>query len=135
MAQGPRTFRELAVWRLAMATAIECYRLTDTFPSQERYGLTSQLRRAVVSIPANLAEGHNRRSRRAYLNHVNIALGSQAEAETLLELARRLSFISLADCAGVTDQLGQIGRMLHALSTALANIRDSNANDRASHAT
>jgi four helix bundle protein len=119
MPDGPRSYRELDVWKLALRTAIECYRLTELFPATERFGLTAQLRRAAVSISANLAEGHNRRSRRAYLNHVNIALGSQAEAETLLELALRLSMVDQQQTAPVVRALAQIGRMLHALSRAL----------------
>ena len=67
------SFRDLKVWRLAMEVAVECYALTQTFPPEERYGLRRELRRSAVSIPSNIAEGHNRRGRRAYLNHINIA--------------------------------------------------------------
>ena len=73
-----KTFRELDVWNCSMSLVLLCYRLSESFPRSEQFGLTAQLRRAAASVPANIAEGHNRRSQRAYLNHVNIALGSQA---------------------------------------------------------
>ena len=84
------TFRELEVWNLSMEQTTCVYRLTERFPRSEQFGLTAQMRRCAVSIPANIAEGHNRRSRRAYLNHVAIALGSLAELDTLVELVGSL---------------------------------------------
>src|SRR6476619_2545138 len=88
-----RSYRDLEVWRVSMELAAGIYRLTERMPVHERYGLTSQIRRAATSIPANLAEGHSRPAQ-AYRNHVNIAIGSQAELETLLELASQLKFVS-----------------------------------------
>ena len=114
-----RTFRELDVWNASMALAILCYRLTNAFPPDERYGLTSQVRRASSSLAANIAEGHNRRSRRAYLNHVNIALGSQAELDTLLEIAMRLDYLQPADFGELRAALDRTGRLLHGLSRSL----------------
>ena len=70
-----------------------CYKATASFPKSELYGLTAQLRRACVSIPSNIAEGHGRRSTKAYMNHVSIAIGSQAEFTTCLELGARLGFL------------------------------------------
>ena len=70
-----------------------CYKTTAAFPRAELYGLTSQLRRAAVSIPSNVAEGHGRRTTKAYLNHVSIAIGSHAELATCIELAGRLDFL------------------------------------------
>jgi four helix bundle protein len=77
-----RSYRDLEAWQRAMLLVLEAYRVSEGFPRSERFGLTHQLRRAVVSVPSNIAEGHSRRARQAYINHVNIALGSLAEFET-----------------------------------------------------
>jgi four helix bundle protein len=97
-----------------------CYELTKTFPPSELFGLTSQLRRAVVSIPTNVAEGHSRRSRQAYAHHISIAIGSQAEVETLLELASRLKLAQGATFDGTVSQARSVGRLLYGLHRALA---------------
>ena len=76
-----------------MDLAEYCYKATASFPKSELYGLTGQLRRASVSIPSNVAEGHGRRTTKAYLNHVSIAIGSQAEFATCIELAARFGFL------------------------------------------
>jgi four helix bundle protein len=83
----PFTYRDLVVWKLGMDLVERCYKATASFPKSELYGLTAQLRRACVSIPSNIAEGHGTRSTKAYMNHVSIAIGSQAELTTCLELA------------------------------------------------
>lgn len=95
-----------------------CYRVTASFPKGEMYGLTSQLRRAAVSIPSNVAEGYCRRNTKVYANHVSIALGSHAEVETCIELARRLGFI--ADEEGELEQTTvSVGRLLSGLFRSL----------------
>jgi S23 ribosomal protein. len=121
------SYRELEVWNVGMALARACYALTDLMPKDERYGLTSQIRRAAISIPANIAEGHNRRSRRAYRYHVSVALGSQAELGTLLELAGDLRCTAPAALADVQPILGRVGMMLHALVRALERENDEPA--------
>ena len=83
-----QSFRQLEVWQVSMELATAVYAVSEMLPSAERFGLTSQLRRAAASIPANLAEGHGRTTR-AYAYHVGVAGGSQAELDTLLELAMR----------------------------------------------
>ena len=83
--QSIRSYRDLEVWRKAMELAQGCYELTAEFPKREIYGLASQIRRAAVSIASNIAEGHSRRTRQAYLNHLSIALGSQSEVETQID--------------------------------------------------
>ena len=115
------SYRELLVWQKAMTLAERCYSLTDSFPKEERYGLSSQIRRSAVSIPSNLAEGHNRRSRNAFTNHVSIALGSQAELETQLVLAVRLRLVSESVAAPMIELASEVGRMLHGLSGSLEN--------------
>jgi four helix bundle protein len=115
-----KSYRDLEVWQKAMQLAELCYRWTDQFPKRELYALASQIQRAAVSIASNVAEGHSRRSRQAYLNHLSIAMGSQSEVETQIELASRLGMISIEDDAHeILALAGQVGRMLHALIAAL----------------
>lgn len=102
-----------------MALAAECYRFTAALPIEERYGLTAQIRRAAVSIPSNLAEGHNRRSRQAFANHVSIALGSQAEVETQIRLCVILHYASESNTMPVLQLAAEVGRLLHGLVRSL----------------
>jgi four helix bundle protein len=97
----------------------ECYTATRTFPREELYGLTSQLRRAAVSIPSNVAEGYCRRKKKPYLNHVSIALGSHAELETCLEIASRLKYLNDPTFESLDRRLASVGRLLHALHQSL----------------
>ena len=85
--QTTESFRGLKVWRASMDLVEEVYRATGRFPTAERFGLTAQLRRASVSIPSNIGEGKRRKRQRAFLHHLDIALGSQAEVEVQLEIA------------------------------------------------
>ena len=87
------TYRDLDVSKQGMDLVEAAYKSTESFPKSEQLGLTSQMRRAAISIPANIAEGHSRRTTRAYLNHVSVAIGSQAELETHIELSQRLGYI------------------------------------------
>jgi four helix bundle protein len=114
------TYRDLDAWKQGMALVEECYRLTGSFPTDERYGLTSQLRRAAVSIPSNIAEGHCRRTTGAYANHVSIALGSHGEFETCVELARRPGLLKTTEAAQLTEAAGSVGRLLSGLHRSLA---------------
>ena len=114
-----KSFRDLEVWQVSMEVVEACYLVTRLLPVEERYGLTQQARRAAVSIPANLAEGHNRRLQKPYRNHVNIALGSQAELETLLELASRLGFIPEASLTLLNVKVQRVGQMLQGLHRSL----------------
>ena len=115
------TFRDLEAWQQGMELVERCYDLTRSFPRSELYGLAGQLRRAAVSIPANLAEGHGRRSTRAFLNHVSIAIGSHAEAATCIELARRLGFMNGVAADEVVERSNTVGRLLYGLYSALAS--------------
>ena len=116
------SYRDLIVWQRGMQLAEDVYRLTRSYPRDEQFGLTSQTRRAAVSVPANVAEGHGRGTRGSYASFLRVARGSLRELETHLLLARRLG---IADAAAVDAALGdadEIGRMLHAL---IARLRDS----------
>lgn len=112
------SFRDLEVWQLGMELVIDVYRATEAFPATERYGLSSQMHRAAVSIPSNIAEGHARRDG-AYLNHVRIALGSQAELGTEIEAATRLGFLDADRAKSLLNQVDRIRQMLHGLRRSL----------------
>jgi four helix bundle protein len=97
-----------------------CYGVTRSFPRSELYGLASQLRRAAVSIPANVAEGHGLRSTKASRNHVSIAIGSHAEVTTCIELAGRLGFLNAAATDQLLERSNSVGRLLYGLYRAIA---------------
>src|SRR5579862_6272443 len=108
-------FRDLRVWQAGMEL-VECvYRVTATFPKQEIYGLTSQLRRSAVSIPANIAEGQSRQHLKEYLNFLSIAQGSVGESETEIEIAGRLNYIAPDAVDSLMTKLGALGRQIRAL--------------------
>ena len=112
-------YRELIVWQCGMELVERIYAFVRTLPADERFGLSSQLTRAAVSIPSNIAEGNSRRSVGAYLNHVSIAIGSQAEIETLLDVCRRLSLGDETLRTRCVDRATETGRLLHGLHAAL----------------
>jgi four helix bundle protein len=114
-----RSFKELRVWQGAMGLVEGVYSLSLAFPAEENYGLKSQIRRAAVSIPSNIAEGHTRASTREYLNHLSIAQASLAEVETQLEIAVRLRYLSLQQVDSAVTDIQTLGRQLHALRNAL----------------
>ncbi len=114
-----KSYRDLEVWQKAMDLVVGCYRMTEQFPKTELYGLTSQLQRAAVSIPANIAEGQGHSHTREFLNHLSVAYGSLMEVETHLEIAARLEYLDQAALNRLLDQTGEIGRMLNGLMQAL----------------
>ena len=114
-------YRDLVVWQLAMDLVVECYELTRAYPITERYGLVSQIRRAAISIPANIAEGRTRRSPKDFVRFIRIAEGSEAELETLIELSVRLDFLSAQDATGLLNSYAKLARMLSRLRERLAN--------------
>ncbi len=114
-----KSHRDLAVWQLGMDITERVYHLTRSFPREETYGLSSQIRRAAASIPANIAEGNARSSTKEYLRHLSVAVGSLAEAETFLELATRLDFGPPREINSLTGMLGEERRMLRGLQRSL----------------
>ena|SRR5215468_4494400 len=110
-----RGHRDLVAWQKAMDLTKQIYVLTNCFPKHELYGLTSQLRRAAVSVPSNLAEGAARNSRREFGYFVSTARGSLAEIETQIELAAFLEYISQGQAAQVFAAVNDIGRLLNGL--------------------
>jgi four helix bundle protein len=121
MSRMPATnsFRDLNVWREAMLLVEDIYRVTAHFPQDERFGITSQIRRAAVSIPSNIGEGGRRKRRKAHLNHLDIALGSQGEVDVQLEIAQRLAYIGDSDHQRIAARIDRIGRMLNGLIESL----------------
>jgi four helix bundle protein len=112
-------FTDLLVWQRAMDLVVEIYRITGAFPRTELYVLTSQTHRSAISIPSNIAEGFCRRSNPAYVNHLNIALGSEGELFTQLKVGERLGYVSAADLVKPLDDLSEIGRMINGLVHSL----------------
>lgn len=112
-------YRDLLVWQQSMSLAEEVYKVTGDFPKTEIYGLTSQLRRAAVSVPSNIAEGQARNSTGEYVQFLGVSKGSLAEVETQLEIACRLGWLSPADKERLLAQADEIGRMLAGLINKL----------------
>lgn len=114
-----RSHRDLLVWQDGMSLVLEVYRATRSFPKSEVYGITSQLQRAAVSVPANIAEGHGRNSLLEYRHHLHIARGSLAELDTLLMLAGGLDYLTPQQLEALTHRLHTVGRLLNGLLRAL----------------
>ena len=111
-----KTYRDLVAWQRAMDLVVEVYRVTAQFPREELYGLTSQLRRAAVSVPSNIAEGQGRGVGNEFGRHVRIAQGSLQEAETQLLIAQRLTYLpqtSLDPVMLIAEEVGRLTRGLH----------------------
>jgi four helix bundle protein len=107
-----RNYADLIAWQKAMDLATEVYRVSSRMPTDERFGLVSQLRRSAAAIPANIAEGQGRRSRGAFCNHLSIAHGSIRELETHIQLAGRLDQIVDSDCAELLARTAEVGRLV-----------------------
>jgi four helix bundle protein len=112
-------FTDLRVWQRSHAIAVRVYRLTRCFPDEERYGLVSQLRRAAVSVPANIAEGSKREPPLEYSRFLNISESSASESQALLLLARDLEFIAQDVADTLFAEYDEIAKMLNALRSKL----------------
>ncbi len=113
------SYRQLEVWQKAVTLVTEIYQITRSFPREELYGLTSQVRRAAVSIPANIAEGWGRNMTRDYVQFLRVARGSLLELETHLVIAKNLNFIEAITLQRSADQTQEINRMLNGLIRSL----------------
>lgn len=120
-----KSYRDLKVWQKAVDLAVDCYRLTGRFPRSEMYGLTSQIQRSAVSVPANIAEGHGRDHLGDYLHHLSTANGSLMELETHLLIAVRLTYLRSEDLKPVLLQTAEVGRMLNGLTSKLKSSKIS----------
>lgn len=114
-----RSHRDLAVWQLGMQIAEDVYTLSRDFPVEERFGLTSQLRRAAISIPANIAEGNARSTTKDYLRFLSVAVGSLAETETFLDLATRFGYGKQEQIDHIFTRVVEQRRMLRGLQRSL----------------
>lgn len=112
-------YRELHVWKLGKQIVVDVYRLTKRFPSDEQYGLISQMRRAAVSIPSNIAEGFYRYSKKEFKRFIMISLGSCAELETQVEIGQELGYVDLVEREKILGLLDHEVRMLKSLSIKL----------------
>ena len=119
-----RSYCELIAWQKAMDLVQVVYTATKGFPREEIYGLTSQLRRAAVSVPSNIAEGQGRKSTGEFLHHLSIAYGSLMEVETQLMIAERLGYLEKRDVAHKTELTAEVGRLINGLANSLSSKTD-----------
>ncbi|WP_395945736.1 four helix bundle protein [Brevundimonas sp.] len=118
-----QSHRDLKVWQIALDLTESLYRLSERWPKHELYGLTSQVRRAAVSVAANIAEGAGRKTTGEFIQFVGIARGSLAEVETLVILARRLDYIGEEVCHALMQDILELGRMISGLIQSLERKR------------
>jgi four helix bundle protein len=116
-----KSFRDLNIWQKGIDLVKDIYKETQNFPRQEIYGLTNQIRRAAISIPSNIAEGHIRQHRAEFRQFLSVALGSLAELETQIVTSRELNYISTEKSLNLIDQMGSIGKMIRDLIKKLNN--------------
>ena len=114
-----KSFRELRVWQKAMDLVESVYLITRQFPKHETYGLINQVRRAAVSVPSNIAEGHTREHLKEYLHHLSMAQASLAEVETQLEIATRLKYMLASQMTELSVEVNSLWKQLYALRNAL----------------
>ena len=114
-----KNYSDLIAWQKAMSLAEAVYAVTGNMPSEERFGLAAQMRRAAVSVPANIAEGEGRHTRGEFGNQLSVAHGSVRELETHVILAQRLCFVPQNVAEELLNQLGEVGRLLRGLSRSL----------------
>ena len=112
---GIKTYRDLDIWKKGIRLVKDVYKLTEKFPKQEMYGLVSQMRRAAVSIPSNIAEGFRRYHNKEYKQFLYISSGSCAELETQITIAKELKYIQENEEAILLERLDHIGRMISSL--------------------
>lgn len=113
------THKELHVWQKAIGLVVEIYKITEKFPREEIYGITSQMRRAAVTIPSNIAEGYHRNYIKEYIQFLYVSKGSAAELETLVDLSDRLNFMDKTQLKGINFLLEEILKMLTSLISKL----------------
>jgi four helix bundle protein len=114
-----RNYKDLQVWQKSRQLVSAGYQITQTFSKEEQFGLASQLRRALISIPSNIAEGHSRHSTKDYVNFLSIAIGSLAEVETQFILACDLRYANESEMQQIYAQIFELQKMLHAIRKKL----------------
>lgn len=116
-----KNYKELKVWQRAYKLSLEIYRVTKSFPNDEKYGLTSQMRRAAVSVPSNIAEGYGRKTIPEYTRSLYVAYGSNCELETQILISGDLSYIKAEEMTKLQNDIEEVERMLKALIKSLEN--------------
>ncbi len=116
---GGRSYKELVVWQKSMVLVTDVYNSIKNFPKEEIYGLAGQLRRAVVSVPSNIAEGQGRDSVKEFVYHLSVAYGSLMEVETQLQIAANLNYLNQVKVDKLLEQAAEIGKLLNGLSRSL----------------
>ncbi len=120
MEKKDKGFKGLIVWQKAYALTLDIYRASKTFPKDEMYGLISQIRRAAVSIPANISEGYERNHRKEYIQFLFVSKGSLGEVETHLLLAKDLGYLSDKEYSAIESKRSEVARLLIGLIKSLA---------------
>ena len=115
-----RSYRDLIVWQKSVEMVIAVYRATKKFPSSEQFAITSQVKRAAVSVPANIAEGYGRNTQKEYAHFLRIAQGSLSELETLLTIAQKISYCSAQEYSTLEKHASEVARMLYALRKSIS---------------
>jgi len=118
-----KNYKELKVWQKSYQLCLEVYRITRGFPAEEKYGLTSQIRRAAVSVPSNIAEGYGRKTTREYVRSLYLAYGSNCELETQILLSNDLGYMKAQEKEKLQENIEEVERMLKALIKSLENKR------------
>jgi four helix bundle protein len=116
-----KSYSDLIAWQKAMDLVQTVYKSVEAFPKEEIYGLTSQLKRAAVSVPSNIAEGQGRKSTREFIYHLSVAYGSLMEVETQILIAARLGYLSQPEAEQITERTSEVGRLINGLSNSLIN--------------
>src|SRR4051794_3436979 len=113
------SYRDLRVWQQGIKISVAVYKLTASFPDNERFGLVSQMRRCATSVPSNVAEGHARLSTREYVRHLSISLGSLAELETQMHISKELGYARSELISDLLDDADQLGKQIRSLTKSL----------------
>ena len=120
-----RSYKDLVAWQKAMDLVTTIYRSTTKFPSEERFGLTSQVRRAAVSIPSNISEGQGRLSEKEFRHFLGQARGSLMEVETQLQIAQNLGYLEATQTTELLEACAEVGRILNGLMASICKLPDS----------
>jgi four helix bundle protein len=123
----PGSYKDLIVWQKAMDLAVEVYRIAAKFPGRETYGLAAQITRVAASVPANIAEGRGRASRKDFAHFLSVAKGSLMETETFVDLALRLGYTQPKDAEPILNLVTEVSKMLTKLRIRLLEAKDSSS--------
>lgn len=110
-----KSYNDLEIWKKSMELVVDIYKLTKLLPNEELYGLSSQMRRAAVSIPSNIAEGHSRGFSKEYVRFLTIAMGSRSELRTQLLICEKIDYLTFEQIRSPLDKIDEIGKMGHSL--------------------